>query len=305
MLISTLLDWDVRGIRALAHRLPGWLLPKPEEACIIRTGYAFWLQIDPVKDDGVERSLYYTGTYEKGVLAIMAKVLGAGDHFVDVGANIGLMSIYASLLVGDEGRVTAFEPNPETAAILEENIALNECPNIKVSRMAMGSKAGKAVIYDNWDSNRGSASLVKPEQEAGSHEIQVGTLSEFFTTSSEENAANRVGFPGRKNTLIKLDIEGYELEALKGAGDILNADRPPMLVVECSETRENEGGYTPTDLYNFLTSAGRYRIFTGRKDKSRVSRLVEITSPEDLPMHDNIWCFTPDHIRQLDSRIFH
>ncbi len=103
-LVSSLLEIDVRGIRRIAHHLPRLLIPEPQGICIMKTRYGFCLQIDPVRDQGVERSIYYTGTYEKGSLAIMKRLLRKGDSFVDVGANIGLMSLYASQLVGASGK---------------------------------------------------------------------------------------------------------------------------------------------------------------------------------------------------------
>ncbi len=122
-LISSLLEIDVKGIRRVAHHLPRFLIPAPKGVCTMKTNYGFYLQIDPVKDQGVERSIYYTGTYEKGSLAVLKQLLRKGDSFADVGANIGLMSLYASQLVGTKGKVWAFEPNPETARILKENVA--------------------------------------------------------------------------------------------------------------------------------------------------------------------------------------
>jgi len=292
-LISSLLEIDVKGFRRVAHHLPQLLIPSPKEICTVKTRYGFWLRIDPAKDKGVERSIYYTGTYEKGSLAIMKQLLRKGDSFVDVGANIGLMSLYASKLVGTKGKVWAFEPNPDTALILEENIRMNKANNIQVSRYAVGKIPGKAFIYDRWDSNRGSASLIKPEEETKSYEIEVTTLSDFFKKEIKK------GEP--LPTLLKLDIEGYELEALEGALDLLKSDQAPMLIVECSEQRENTYGKGADPLYNFLVGLGHYRIFRGRQDKSRVSKLVEVLSIEDLPVHDNIYCLTDKHLNSFNT----
>jgi len=294
-LISSFLEIDVRGFRRIAHHLPRLLIPAPKGGCIMKTRYGFWLQIDPVKDKGVERSIYYTGTYEKGALAIMKQLLGKGDFFVDVGANIGLMSIYASKLVGPTGQVRAFKPNPETAGILEENIRLNKINNIENFRYAVGKNPGKALIYDRWDSNRGSASLIKPREDAESHKVEVITLSEFFRKDIEKEKLPH---------LIKLDIEGFELEALEGALDLLNSPNAPMLMVECSENRENTFGNRTDPLYKFLMGLGRYRIFKGKKEKSRVSKLTEVLSLDALPAHDNIFCLTDKHIKQLPKKIF-
>jgi FkbM family methyltransferase len=297
-IISALRDLDVKGIRWLAHRLPGWLLPESKGPCIMQTLYGFPLQIDPVRDSGLERSIWETGTYEKGSLAVMADLLRPGDVFVDVGANIGLMSVFAARLVGDAGKVFAFEPHPETCGILDENIRLNGCSNIEVSRMAIGSKPGHARIYIRRDANRGEASLIQPEtldrspetSEEGL-EIELTTLDAFF--------ADKV--PAH---MIKLDIEGYELEAMEGARGLLTSEQPPMLIVECSVSRENTFGESTDALWDFLMELGHYRIFRGTKDKSRVSKLVEIKKRKDLPSHDNIYAFTGVHLDSLSRRLF-
>lgn len=101
-LISSLQDADIRGIRRLAHYLPKALIPKPKGTLTIRTLYGFHMIVDPVKDHGVEESIYYTGTYEKGTLFIMGNLLKEGNLFVDVGANIGMLAIYAASVVGKQ-----------------------------------------------------------------------------------------------------------------------------------------------------------------------------------------------------------
>ncbi len=191
------------------------------------------------------------------------------------------------------GKVWAFEPNPDTALILEENIRMNQVNNIQQSSYAVGKKPGSAIIYDRWDFNRGSASLVKPEEESGSHEIEVTTLSEFFKKEIRDEAL----LPH----MIKLDIEGFELEALEGGLDLLNSKHPPMLMVECSEKRENTFGEGTDPLYEFLRALGHYRIFRGKKDKSRVSKLVEVKTIKELPVHDNIYCLTDKHLDRFNA----
>ena len=247
--------------------------------------------IDPVKDDGVEKTIYYTGTYEKGTLFVIKNLLREGDTFVDVGANIGLMSIFASSIVKASGKIVAFEPNPITFKILKSNIALNNLSNIETSDYAIGAKTNGAKIYDRWDLNRGSASLIKPENVSESYDIRVITLSNYFKVKQCIH-------------LIKIDIEGYELEALKGAKDILDGESPPMLIVECSESRKNTYGLNTDDLYEFLKSNTQYRLFKSRGGKEKISKLVEIKSRSELSQHDNIYCFINQHIQQIPGKVF-
>jgi hypothetical protein len=101
--------------------------------------------------------------------------------------------------------------------------------------------------------------------------------------------------------MVKLDIEGFELEALEGALDLLHSEHPPMLMVECSEMRENTFGGGPGPLYEFLRQLGRYRIFRGKKEKSRLSPLVEVKTLQEMPVHDNIYCLAGKHLERLNA----
>lgn len=259
---------------------------------VIDTIYGFQMNVDPVVDNGVERALYSYGTYEKGTLDIIGKILTKGDLLVDVGANIGLMSIYAGLKVGEEGSVFAFEPNPNTKILLEENIHLNKIQNIKVEGLALSSEIKDSKIYDRWDINRGGASLIKPANPTESYDIHETTFSEYFNSDQEIK-------------LIKIDVEGFELEVLKGAkAFILNTKIPPVLIIEFSSMRVNTFGENTEPLYTFLKDLGKYRIFKSTRGKERISKLIEIKDKKDLPKHDNIYCFTNEHIDSLPKNIF-
>ena len=119
-----------------------------------------WVEIIfyPEVDNGLERSVFFTGTYEAGTLAVMAKILGPGDIFVDVGANVGLMSLYAGQLVGTNGQVFSVEPIPTLFGQLNENIILNGFANIHAYNLALGAHAERRVMYEHPEINRGSAS---------------------------------------------------------------------------------------------------------------------------------------------------
>ena len=289
-LISALTDIDVKGVRRIAHNLPSFLIPKPRRALFIDTQYGFYMKVNPLQDYGVESSLYYTGTYEKGTLHIMKQFLKEGDTFVDVGANIGLMSVYASRIVKQSGKVYAFEPHPETREILMENIRINQAYNIHVLPFAVGSQKSKSKLYDSLDHNRGGASIAEIDSSAHGYDVNIVTLSEQLDKQDIR--------------LIKIDVEGYELEALKGADQIISRENPPALIIECSELRENTFGQKTAPLYDYIKSLNRYRLFKAKRGKERISGLLEVNHASELPKHDNIYCFTDRHISGIPIKIF-
>lgn len=143
---------------------------------------------------------------------------------MDVGANIGLMSIFASNCVGNQGQVLAYEAHPKTAELLKENIELNQLMNIQVCQYALGSEEGKTKIYDNWQINRGGASLIVKTNDSVAFDIEIHQLDNNILS----NLIPKV---------IKIDVEGFELEVLKGASETIKKYQP-ILIVEFSEMRK-------------------------------------------------------------------
>jgi FkbM family methyltransferase len=275
-LISLLRDIDIRGIRKLSVVLPRVLLPDSTKIGehILQTNHGFLMKIDPSKDTGVELSLFQTGTYEKGTLYFIASYLNRGDCFVDVGANIGLMSIFASQCVGNPGKILAFEAHPETHQLLQENIALNHIENIKTFNFALGNESAKATIYDNWNVNRGGASLVIHAENATGFEVDVKTLDEVIQNDFQPK-------------MIKVDVEGFEFQVLKGATNTIKNCKP-ILIIEFSVSRDNQ--YDPFEMIDFIESFEFYEILKLSGTKERKSKLIQIKSREEFPNHDNIFC---------------
>lgn len=267
---------DLVGFRFLSHRIPYWLIKPPREKYIANTIYGFKLIIDPVTDHGLETNIYYTGTYEAGTLNIINQLLSEGDTFVDVGANIGLMSIYASYCVKDTGQVHSFEANPLTLKILKENIKLNEINNITVHQHALGSVSTSGKIYSNLSQNRGSASLVSQSDNSEAFDIDIVPMDLIFP-------------PENKITLIKIDIEGYELEALKGMVNILNSENPPKLIIECGESIPGVESDKYT-VFNFISGLNKYNIYKIKQGKSKGSDLELVKTADNLDIHDNMIC---------------
>lgn len=273
--ISTLRDMDVKGIRRLSVVLPKVLLPAVERAgkLIIQTLHGVKLLIDPAKDKGVELALYQTGTYEKGTIQLLGDFLKKGSIFMDIGANIGLMSTIASKIVGEKGRVYAVEANPKTIEVLRHNCAINLCENIEILPIALASEKGSAILYENWNVNRGGASLISQGDEHGLT-VSKERLDDLFSPDSPVH-------------LVKIDVEGFELEVLKG-GIAWFKTQQPVFIIEVSTQRSNQEGATPESIMSFVANFGNYSFYKQKGTKERRGKLVSVTSAQDLPEHDNL-----------------
>jgi FkbM family methyltransferase len=267
------------------------MIGSPKKQIILKTLHGFKICIDPVIDNGVEKSIFYTGTYEAGTLDIFSKILKPGDVFFDVGANIGLMTLFASKAVGVSGEVHSFEPEPDTFRILSKNIEINNAENIKLNNIALGSEQKEGLIYPNMEINRGASSIVKQDGSVGK-KIRINTLDQYLKNVSPLNIK-----------LIKIDIEGYELEMLKGAKHLLQTNNAPILCIEYSKHVEHVTDVG--DIYDFITFINQYRIFKFVLWKEKVCQLTEVFSKEEMPLHDNVFCFLPHHLDKLqNTRVF-
>lgn len=120
---SFLIDKRPKGFGRLLKAIDALFFRKlPDGEVLIKTLDGFQLYINPKYDKGIERKLYLTGSYEKGLLRILDKLVKPGDIVVDAGANIGLISIFCALRAGQSGMVLSFEPHPETYPILQKKI---------------------------------------------------------------------------------------------------------------------------------------------------------------------------------------
>lgn len=268
------------------------ILPKVRGPIAVPISYGFNLIVDPKNDIGLERQIFETGSYETGTLHVISKCLRKGDTFLDVGSNIGLMSLLAAKVVGCEGQVYAFEPESQTFAILSRNIEINGFKNIKAHELALGASSSTARIFRQVR-KREAATLIGPAgNTTGGKEVPIETLDKFI---NEKNISNV--------RMIKIDVQGWELEVLKGAPNILSNPDAPIICIDYSDLHSMHGGLL-RDVYDTICASNQYRIFKLQHGKDRAGQLVEIEGPEQLPSFDNLFCFTKEHIKGLDTSMF-
>ena len=255
----------------LIEKLPKWFIKKATGKVIIDTSFGFKIHLDPLFDKNIENVIYERGVYEQGTVSVLQEFLQAGDTFVDAGANIGWLSLVGAKKVGVNGKIFSFEPVPSTHEILKSNKELNQFTQIQLNQFALGNKEENLNIYPEKE-NRGGASILNHQSENGV-EIEVKTLDSL----NLKTAIN----------VIKIDVEGFELDVLKGGIDTIKKDKP-KLIIEHSIDRNNTA--EQYEIYNWILDLGIYKVYKLEKGKERKSKLIEIKSENELPEHDNIFC---------------
>lgn len=268
------------------HRLVNFVAPRlgalPEPAYARLAGGSKMLI-----SEGVRPDFWYLGSIEPDVTPVFLRQLRKippNSCFVDVGANRG----YYSLIAARTHRVFAFEPNPGPLANLRESVALNAFENVTLIQAAVSDSSGLGRLHIH-ESVTELSSLVQIHDDLNSHvEVETVTLDEYFR-----------GFPDVKVGLIKMDIQGAELLALRGASEMLERQRPVLIVEEWPYGAAGFG-YEMSDLKAFLTGL-RYRLYRIDKGRFRWS-LVRPAHPSeaDVPVardkDTNLLCLPSAHL---------
>lgn len=261
---------------------------KPKGVVACSTDFGGEIVIDPRADSGVEHQIFYSGCYEEGTLHVISAVLAPGGRFADVGANVGLMSVVAALAVGSEGRVDSFEPLPEIRSLLEETVKRNGFSQVQVHAKAMGARDDVVELHRHLEVNRGSASLAWAGGDGARVQVAVQRLVDALPD-----------WATRPIDMIKIDVEGWEFEVLKGAAEILGAKRAPILCVEFSRLHPLSGG-TPEEMMSYLLGFG-YQAFRLERGKGSRSPLVPLATGA-LPEHDNLFFVPTQRIGDLAKK---
>jgi len=176
-------------------------------------GEGLWLCLNPRTG-----SDYLQGGGEPEVQAALQRYLRPGMIFYDIGANIGFFSLLAARIVGPEGRVVAFEADPEVAERLREHVAHNQFSKIVVHQKAVWSET-RTVFFARADPgaspDRGLGH-VAPTSANDTVQVSAVSLDEFIQTSSPPD-------------FLKCDVEGAEAEVFRGAQRLLKENRPILL----------------------------------------------------------------------------
>ena len=165
------------------------------------------------------------GRLEPLVQEALAEHVRPGAVVYDLGANVGFFTLLAARLAGPEGHVVAFEPDPTCAAAITENARLNGAAKVTVFQRAAGSSARRERLFVVRD---GSWSHLESR---GRHPLTASAIDVEVVPLDELVRSGEAPPPD----VVKLDVEGSEIEALEGMREVLASHRP-VLVCELHET---------------------------------------------------------------------
>lgn len=211
-------------------------------------------------------SLLFGNGYEVEMTKLFKSVVKPDMNVVDVGAHIGYYTVLASRLVGNGGKVWAFEPDPKNYAELLDNLKLNECSNVVAVPKAIGSKTGTAKLYF-YGEYSGQRSLVdighKPHN---SIDAGVIPLDEFI-------GKQRVD-------VVKIDVDGGETEVLESMAIIVRSNPQAKIFTEVWETGLKDAGHSCHEFWRLLSEYGFRHVYLiddrrGRVEPIRLEQLLE------------------------------
>ena len=210
---------------------------------VVRTAIGTRLAVD-LRDEGIGWPIFVHQEYEPGETRFIARTLRAGDVFVDVGANVGYFTTLASGRVGPRGKVIAFEPDPDSCALLRDNLRRNGARNAVVFNCALGSEDRAGQLYRS-KSNFGDHRVAAGNEDRESVSISIRR----FDAVCADLTVSRVD-------LIKIDVQGYEPQVLEGMGDSLDRLQVRTILMEFWPYGIRYAGGSPAKLIDRLLSHG-------------------------------------------------
>lgn len=274
----------LRGLlRSLVHAVPvrgryrsvdligPWIAP-PAEVPFRLNGF------DILLDHQVrQHRLMYYGLYEENMMNFLKKRIRAGDVVLDPGANIGYVTAHCLGLVGPSGHVHSFEPSPSANAHIRRYNSGTDLPNWSLWDMALTDKEGTQTFYDTprvMVYGYACLSEAAEPKDRVPHEVQVTTVDAFCA----QQDIKRVRF-------LKLDIEGSEWPALKGASRMIREKAIDIIMIETS--MPDNGRAIAQRIDTMLRDAGYRSFHVQRNGEIRPMEVMkEVAFREDV-----IWMF--------------
>src|SRR4030042_6975012 len=212
----------------------------------------------------------FSGVWEPITTKLFKQVVKEGDVVVDLGANMGYFTLLASRVVGEKGKVYAFEPEPVNHTLLLKNIELNNRTNIIPLQKAVSNITGKVELFiHNKDSGRHTIRQSSNTREFGeSVEVECVTLDEFFQN-------------GPVPDVVKIDVEGVEMLALLGRDSLIRKSANMRVFMEFYPSLIEQTGYSVEEFAHTLLDKWGFSV-TALDEFYKTKEYSRIGSADDL-----------------------
>lgn len=221
-----------------------WFAPRTPTTVIARLSFGLIMKLD--LKEYLQAHLYCFGSYELPTVRFIRSFLRANDVVIDVGAQMGYLTLVAATSANKETLVISFEPESNNADRLRENLALNNLSNVTIEQCALSDVDGSLKLYLSKDINAGTHSTVYVEQNVSTSfiEIPAKQLDTILTSGV---------IPNDRVDLMKIDVEGAEINVLRGSMTTLGTCKP-VIVIELSDALQNARGGSAKDIIEFFAS---------------------------------------------------
>ncbi len=170
-------------------------------------------------DDILSKQLLVYKVWEPFETEVFRKNVKKGDVVIDIGAHIGYYTLIAAKIVGKKGKVYAFEPDPKNFQLLKKNVAANGYQNVILINQAVTDRNGISKFYLSIPSNTTDHRSYKFKDRIKTISVKSVTLDSFFKQTQKVN-------------LIKIDIQGGELQALTSGVNLINNNHDIKIITE-------------------------------------------------------------------------
>ena len=218
-------------------------LSPPVPLAVPGLGRPLQLHLHGEQDQFVSRRIRAEGIWEPFETALMMRLLHRGDVFVDVGANIGYFSVLAASVVGDTGRVIAFEPDPENFQLLQANIELNAQQHcITAVEAALSEADGAGLLYLS-------------EDNLGDHQVYAADETRASVPVTLYQGSDYLGSLIQRIDVLKIDTQGSEYRVIAGLLPLLSQlQRCPRIIIELTPHSLREAGASGRQLIEALAT---------------------------------------------------
>jgi FkbM family methyltransferase len=194
-------------------------------------------------NQGIDLSIFLFGAFEGSSVDALGRIVKPGDSVLDIGANIGAHTLRLAKAVGEEGKVTAFEPTDFAFAKLQRNLSLNPSlqSRVRAEQIMLAATSDSPLeteIYSSWPLDRTE----------GIHDKHCGVAMQTGRARVEtlDDYALRTNM--QRLDAIKMDVDGHEGQVLSGAKKTLERFRPAILMELCpyihvGNQRADEGAF--------------------------------------------------------------